>query len=129
METDSRYITLQSTIDLEPGMIVAGDVIPTGTTISRVLTSTVVEVTNPINAIIGPRTRPIVINIEKEPDEVETDPTYLELKYYLYVKSPVFPDPVIEYEYQFNEIITGTGGGNATIKSVEYFSLVKDETE
>ena len=129
METDSRYITLQSTIDLEPGMIVAGDVVPTGTTISRVLTSTVVEVTNPINAIIGPRTRPIVINIEKEPDEVETDPTYLELKYYLYVKSPVFPDPVIEYEYQFNEIITGTGGGNATIKSVEYFSLVKDETE
>lgn len=129
METDSRYITVQSTIDLEPGMIVAGDVIPEGTTISRVLTPTLLEVTNPINAIIGPRTRPIVINVEKEPDELESDPTYLELKYYLYLKSPVFPDPVVEYEYQFNEIITGTGGGNATIKSVEYFSLVKDETE
>jgi len=78
---------------------------------------------------IGNRTRAIAISVEKEPDILEEDPTYLELKRYLYIKSPVFPDPVIEYEYQFNEIITGTGGGNATIKKVEYFSLVKDETQ
>ena len=129
METDSRYLVVSSTIDLEPGMIVAGDVIPDGTTINRIINSTLIELSNPVNAIIGNRTRAIAISVEKEPDILEEDPTYLELKYYLYTKSPVFPDPVIEYEYQFNEIITGTGGGNATIKKVEYFSLVKDETQ
>lgn len=129
METDSRYLVVSSTIDLEPGMIVAGDVIPDGTTISRIVNDTLIELSNPVNAIIGNRTRAIAISVEKEPDILEEDPTYLELKRYLYIKSPVFPDPVIEYEYQFNEIITGTGGGNATIKKVEYFSLVKDETQ
>lgn len=128
METDSRLVTVSNTIDLEVGMIIASDVIPEGTTISRIINSTIIEITNPVLAIIGNRTRPIVIRMQPEPDELEENPLFLQNLYYLYVRSAVLPDPIINYEYQFNEVVTGTGGGNATVKSVEYFSLVKDET-
>lgn len=128
METDSRLVTVSNTIDLEVGMIIASDVIPEGTTISRIINSTIIEISNPVLAIIGNRTRPIVIRMQPEPDELEENPLFLQNLYYLYVRSAVLPDPIINYEYQFNEVVTGTGGGNATVKSVEYFSLVKDET-
>jgi hypothetical protein len=128
METDSRLVTVSNTIDLEVGMIIASDVIPEGSTISRIINSTVIEISNPVLAIIGNKTRPIVIRMQPEPDELEENPLFIQNLYYLYVKSAIFPDPIINYEYQFNEVVTGTGGGNATVKSVEYFSLVKDET-
>jgi hypothetical protein len=128
METDSRLVTVSNTIDLEVGMIIASDVIPEGSIISRIINSTVIEISNPVLAIIGNKTRPIVIRMQPEPDELEENPLFIQNLYYLYVKSAIFPDPIINYEYQFNEVVTGTGGGNATVKSVEYFSLVKDET-
>jgi hypothetical protein len=128
MATDSYYLTVSNTVDLQEGAIVAGDVIQEGSSIKRIINSTVIEISKPVLPIIGNLTRPIAIIMEPEPLELEEDPNYIQLKRYLYVKSPVFPDPVINYEYQINEIIAGTGGGNADIKNIEYFTLVRDET-
>jgi hypothetical protein len=128
MATDSYYLTVSNTVDLQEGAIVAGDVIQEGSSIKRIINITVIEISKPVLPIIGNLTRPIAIIMEPEPLELEEDPNYIQLKRYLYVKSPVFPDPVINYEYQINEIIAGTGGGNADIKNIEYFTLVRDET-
>ena len=77
--------------------------------------------------IIGNTTRAIVIKFANEPLELETDPTYTETFYYLYLKSPQFGVNPPE-EYEIGEQIQGVGGGNAIIKDIQYFSLVRDET-
>lgn len=129
MSSNSRYLTVTNTLDLEEGMVVAGDVIPNNTVISRIINSTVLELSNPVNPIIGNNTRAIAIRMEPEPIELETNPLYTKTDNYLYVKSPVFPNPIINYEYQILETITGTNGAIGKVSNLEYFQLVRDETE
>jgi len=129
MQSNDRYLTLSNTLDLEIGMVVAGDVIPNNTTIFRIINSTLVELSQPVNPIIGNTTRPVVIRMKPEPVELETNPLYTKIENYLYVKSPVFSDPVEEYEYQILETITGANGAIAKVADLEYFQLAKDETE
>jgi hypothetical protein len=129
MQSNGRYLTLSNTLDLETGMVVAGDVIPNNTTIFRIINSTLVELSQPVNPIIGNTTRPVVIRMKPEPVELETNPLYIKIENYLYVKSPVFSDPVEEYEYQILETITGANGAIAKVADLEYFQLAKDETE
>jgi hypothetical protein len=129
MQSNDRYLTLSNTLDLETGMVVAGDVIPNNTTIFRIINSTLVELSQPVNPIIGNTTRPVVIRMKPEPVELETNPLYTKIENYLYVKSPVFSNPVEEYEYQILETITGANGAIAKVADLEYFQLAKDETE
>jgi hypothetical protein len=129
MQSNDRYLTLSNTLDLEIGMVVAGDVIPNNTTIFRIINSTLVELSQPVNPIIGNTTRPVVIRMKPEPVELETNPLYTKIENYLYVKSPVFSNPVEEYEYQILETITGANGAIAKVADLEYFQLAKDETE
>ena len=82
-----------------------------------------------LGSIIGNTTRPVVIKMKPAPIELETNPLYTKTENYLYVKSPVFPNPIIQYEYQILETITGTNGAIAKVANLEYFQLVKDETQ
>lgn len=127
MSSLSNYIIVANTVDLEEGMLVAGDVISPGTVISKVINSTTLLLSKPVGSIIGNTTRAIVIKFANEPLELETDPTYTETFYYLYLKSPQFGVNPPE-EYEIGEQIQGAGGGNAIIKDIQYFSLVRDET-
>jgi hypothetical protein len=129
MQTNSRLLILSNTLDLEEGMVVAGDVIPNNTSILKIINSTVVELSQPVGSIIGNTTRPVVIKMNPAPIELETNPLYTKTENYLYVKSPVFPNPIIQYEYQILETITGTNGAIAKVANLEYFQLVKDETQ
>ena len=129
MQTNSRLLILSNTLDLEEGMVVAGDVIPNNTSIFKIINSTVVELSQPVGSIIGNTTRPVVIKMKPEPIELETNPLYTKTENYLYVKSPVFPNPILQYEYQILETITGTNGAIAKVANLEYFQLVKDETQ
>jgi hypothetical protein len=126
MTSLTRFVTVANTIDLEEGMLVVGDVIETGTVIAKIINSTTIQLSKPVNPIIGSTTRTITIRIENEPPELDDDPSYTETKNILYLKSPVFVDTPIEY--QFGEIIIGAGGGNADILDIQYFSLIRDET-
>ena len=126
MASLTSFVSVPNTIDLEEGMLVVGDVIQTGTVIAKIINSTTIQLSKPVNPIIGSTTRTITIRMELEPPELDDDPTYTETKNVLYLKSPVFVDAPIEY--QIGEIITGAGGGNADILDIQYFSLVRDET-
>ena len=128
MQTNSRYVTVSNTLDLEPGMVFAGDVIPNNTTIFRIINSTTLELSNPVGSIIGNTTRAVAIKMHPEPVELETNPNYVETENFLYVKNPVFPNTIINYEYQILETIQGANNALAKIADLEYFTLVRDET-
>lgn len=92
-------------------MLVAGDVISPGTVISKVINSTTLLLSKPVGSIIGNTTRAIVIKFANEPLELETDPTYTETFYYLYLKSPQFgvnPPEEYEIENKFKEQVVET---------------------
>jgi len=127
MNSLSNIIVVANTVDLEEGMLVAGDVITPGSVIKRIINSTTLELSHPVGSIIGTNTRAIVVRMQNEPQELEDDPTYLETFNLLYVKTPQFGSNPPS-EYQIGETITGAGGGNGKITSVSYFSLVRDET-
>lgn len=126
MQNGSRFITVDSTIDLQPGMLIVGDVIRPKTIITKIINDTSLEISNTINGIIGNTTRSIIISQEIEPSELSDDQYYIETKNYLYVKSPVLPSG--EYEYEILENIIGANNAQAKIKNIEYFQLVRNET-